>query len=131
MIDAVQALSVILILGVTILLAWLIAPYITGVFKRKTSRSDKIFNPIEKFIYKITGVHSEQTMGWKQYFLAGLLLNIVMMVIGFFMLIFQNNLPLNPMGFAGVKPDLAFNTVASFVTNTNLQHYNGEITIIS
>ena len=129
MIDAVQALSVILILGVTILLAWLIAPYITGVFKRKTSRLDKIFNPIEKFIYKITGVNSEQTMGWKQYFLAGLILNIVMMVIGFFMLTFQGNLPLNPMGFAGVKPDLAFNTVASFVTNTNLQHYNGEITL--
>ena len=128
MINAVQALSVILILGVTILLAWLIAPYITGVFKRKTSRLDKIFNPIEKFIYKITGVNSEQTMGWKQYFLAGLLLNIVMMVIGFFILTFQGNLPLNPMGFAGVKPDLAFNTVASFVTNTNLQHYNGETT---
>ncbi len=88
MIDAVQALSVIIILGVTVLLAWLIAPYITGVFKRKPSRLDKIFNPIEKFIYKITGVNSEQTMGWKQYFLAGLLLNIVMMVIGFFILDF-------------------------------------------
>jgi len=129
MIDAVQALSVILILGVTVLLAWLMAPYITGVFKRKTSRLDKILNPIENFIYKITGVNSEQTMGWKQYFLAGLLLNIVMMVIGFFILTFQGNLPLNPMGFAGVRPDLAFNTVASFVTNTNLQHYNGEITL--
>jgi len=129
MIDAVQALSVILILGVTVLLAWLIAPYITGVFKRKPSRLDKIFNPIEKLIYKITGVNSEQTMGWKQYFLAGLLLNIVMMIIGFFILTFQGNLPLNPMGFAGVKPDLAFNTVASFVTNTNLQHYNGETTL--
>ena len=104
MIDAVQALSVILILGVTILLAWLIAPYITGVFKRKPSRLDKIFNPIENFIYKITGVNSEQTMGWKQYFLAGLLLNVVMMVIGFLILVFQGNLPLNPMGFAGVKP---------------------------
>lgn len=129
MIDIVQALSVILILAVTILLAWLIAPYITGVFKRKPSRLDKIFNPIEKFIYKITGVNSEQTMGWKQYFLAGLLINVVMMVIGFFILSFQGNLPLNPMGFPGVKPDLAFNTVASFVTNTNLQHYNGEITL--
>jgi K+-transporting ATPase ATPase A chain len=129
MIDAVQALSVILILGVTILIAWLIAPHITGVFKRKPSRLDKIFNPIEKFIYKITGVNSEQTMGWKQYFLAGLLLNIVMMVIGFIMLVFQGNLPLNPMGFSGIKPDLAFNTVASFMTNTNLQHYNGETTL--
>jgi K+-transporting ATPase ATPase A chain len=129
MIDIIQALSVILILGVTILLAKLLAPYIAGVFNRRPSRLDKILNPIENFIYKITGVNSELTMGWKQYFLAGLLLNIVMMVIGFFILTFQGNLPLNPMGFAGVRPDLAFNTVASFVTNTNLQHYNGEITL--
>ena len=62
-------------------------------------------------------------MGWKQFFLAGLLLNIVMMVIGFLILVFQDKLPLNPMRFVGVQPDLAFNTVASFVTNTNLQHY--------
>jgi K+-transporting ATPase ATPase A chain len=129
MIDAVQALSVILILGATIVIAKLIAPYITGVFKRKPSRIDKILNPVENFIYKITGVNSEQTMGWKQYFLAGLLLNIVMMVIGFLILVFQSNLPLNPMGFPGVKPDLAFHTVASFITNTNLQHYNGETTL--
>lgn len=129
MIDAVQALSVILILGITVLLAWLIAPYIAGVFKRKPSRLDKIFNPIENLIYRITGVNTEQTMGWKQYFLVGLLINIVMMVIGFIMLVFQGNLPLNPMGFSGVKPDLAFHTVASFVTNTNLQHYNGETTL--
>jgi K+-transporting ATPase ATPase A chain len=129
LIDIVQALTVILIIGITILLAWLIAPYITGVFKRKPSRLDKILNPIENFIYKITGVNSEQTMGWKQYFLAGLLTNVVMMIIGFIMLVFQGNLPLNPMGFPGVRPDLAFNTVASFVTNTNLQHYNGETTL--
>ena len=127
MIDTVQALSVIIILGVTILLAWLIAPYITGVFKRKPSRLDKVFNPIEKFIYRITGVNTEQVMGWKQYFLAGLLLNIVMMVIGFLILVFQGHLPLNPMGFGGIKPDLAFMQVVSFTTNTDLQHYNGEV----
>jgi potassium-transporting ATPase potassium-binding subunit len=126
LINAVQALSVILVLGVTILIAWLISPYITGVFKRKTSRLDKIFNPIENFIYKITGVKSEQTMGWKQYFLAGLLLNVVMMVISFLILVFQDKLPLNPMGFSGIHPDLAFMQAVSFMTNTDLQHYNGE-----
>jgi K+-transporting ATPase ATPase A chain len=129
LINAVQALSIILILGVTIVLAKLIAPYIVGVFKRKPSRLDKILNPIENFIYKITGVNPGQTMGWKQYFLTGLLLNVVMMVIGFLILVFQDKLPLNPMGFVSVRPDLAFNTVASFVTNTNLQHYSGETTL--
>ncbi|MCL4430659.1 MAG: potassium-transporting ATPase subunit KdpA [Chloroflexi bacterium] len=127
MIDVFQAISVILILGVTILLAKLLAPYITGVFNRKPSRLDKILNPIENSIYKITGVNSAQTMGWKQFFLAGLLLNVVMMVIGFFILTFQGNLPLNPMGFPGIKPDLSFMQVVSFVTNTDLQHYNGEV----
>ena len=126
MIDAVQVLTVIVILGVTILLAWLIAPYITGVFKRKPSRLDKIFNPIENFFYKIIGVNPEQGMGWKQYFLTGVLVNVVMMVIGFLILVFQGSLPLNPMGFPGIHPDLAFMQVVSFTTNTDLQHYNGE-----
>ncbi|MGA3111691.1 MAG: potassium-transporting ATPase subunit KdpA [Candidatus Bathyarchaeia archaeon] len=128
MIDAVQVLTVILILGVTILLAWLISPYITGVYKRKPTRLDRILNPIENFIYKITGVNTEQAMGWKQYFLSGLLLNVVMMVIGFLIMVFQGNLPLNPMHFSGVRPDLAFMQVVSFVTNTDLQHYSGEAT---
>ena len=128
MITAVQALEVVLIVGVTVLLAWLISPYITGVFKRKPSRFDKIFNPIEGFIYRVCGVNTEQTMGWKQYFLAGLLINIAMMVVGFFILVFQGNLPLNPMNYGGLKPDLAFMQVVSFTTNTDLQHYAGETT---
>ena len=126
MINAVQALAVILILGVAIVLAKLIAPYLTGVFNRKPSRLDKILNPIENFIYKIIGVDAEQTMGWKQYFLAGLLVNVVMMVIAFLILVFQGNLPLNPMHFPDIHPDLAFMQVVSFATNTDLQHYNGE-----
>jgi len=119
-------LAVILILGVAIVLAKLIAPYLTGVFNRKPSRLDKILNPIENFIYKIIGVDAEQTMGWKQYFLAGLLVNVVMMVIAFLILVFQGNLPLNPMHFPDIHPDLAFMQVVSFATNTDLQHYNGE-----
>lgn len=127
MIDALQALSVILIIGVTVLLAWLISPYITGVFKRKSSPLDKVFNPIDNFIYKITGVDIDQAMGWKQYFLTGLFVNVAMMVIGFLILVFQGHLPLNPMGDVGVRPDLAFMQVVSFTTNTDLQHYSGEL----
>jgi K+-transporting ATPase ATPase A chain len=68
-------------------------------------------------------------MGWKQYFFAGLLLNTVQMVIAFLILTFQGSLPLNPQGFPGLRWDLAFNTVVSFATNTNLQHYRGETTL--
>lgn len=129
MIDAIQAVSVILILGITILIAKLIAPYITRVYSRVPSRLDKVLNPIENFIYKICSIDPEHPMGWKQYFLAGLLLNIAQMIIAFIILVLQGKLPLNPLGFPGMNWDLAFNTVTSFATNTNLQHYNGEATL--
>ncbi len=126
MINAVQALAVILIIGVAIVLAKLIAPYLVAVFNRKPSRLDKILNPIENFIYKIIGVDTEQTMGWKQYFLAALLVNVVMIIIAFLMMVFQGSLPLNPMHFPDIHPDLAFMQAVSFTTNTDLQHYSGE-----
>ncbi len=126
MINAVQALAVILIIGVAIVLAKLIAPYLVAVFNRKPSRLDKILNPIENFIYKIIGVDTEQTMSWKQYFLAALLVNVVMIIIAFLMMVFQGSLPLNPMHFPDIHPDLAFMQAVSFTTNTDLQHYSGE-----
>ncbi|MGD0330420.1 MAG: potassium-transporting ATPase subunit KdpA [Nitrososphaeria archaeon] len=129
MIDAVQVLAVVLILGVTVALAKLIAPYITRVYTRSPNRLDKILSPVENFIYKMGGVNPDQVMGWKQYFLSGLLLNVTQMVIGFLILVFQGHLPLNPQGFPGLSWDLALNTVVSFATNTNLQHYNGETTL--
>jgi K+-transporting ATPase ATPase A chain len=129
LIDAIQALSVILILGITILIAKLIAPYITRVYNRAPSRLDKVLNPVENFIYKICSIDPEHPMGWKQYFLSGLLLNVAQMVIAFLILVFQDKLPLNPLGFPSLSWDLAFHTVTSFATNTNLQHYNGEATL--
>ena len=129
MIDAIQAVSVILILGITILIAKLIAPYIIRVYNRTPSRTDKVLNPVENFIYKICSVDPAHSMGWKQYFLTGLLLNIAQMIVAFLILVFQGKLPLNPLGFPGINWDLAFNTVISFGTNTNLQHYNGEATL--
>ena len=129
MIDAIQALSVILILGITILIAKLIAPYIARVYSRAPSRLDKVLNPVENFIYKMCSIDSAHSMGWKQYFFVGLLLNVAQMAIAFLILVFQGKLPLNPLGFPGLNWDLAFHTVISFATNTNLQHYNGEATL--
>ena len=129
MIDAIQAISVILILGITILIAKLIAPYISRVYSRAPSRLDKVLNPVENFIYKICSIDPAHSMGWKQYFLVGLLLNVAQMAIAFLILVFQGKLPLNPLGFPGLHWDLALNTVISFGTNTNLQHYNGEATL--
>jgi potassium-transporting ATPase potassium-binding subunit len=129
MIDASQGILVILILGITMGVAWLIAPYLVGVFTRKPSRADRFLNPIENAIYRVTGVDQGHGMGWKEYFFAGLLVNIAQMAIAFFILTFQESLPLNPQGFPGLSWDLSFNTVVSFATNTNLQHYAGESTL--
>ena len=129
MIDAIQAISIVLILGITIVIAKLIAPYFVRVYNRVPSRLDKVLNPVENFIYKICSIDPAHSMCWKQYFLAGLLLNVAQMAIAFVILVLQGKLPLNPLGFPGLNWDLAFHTVISFATNTNLQHYNGETTL--
>ena len=109
--------------------AWLISPFITRIYTKAPSRLDRFLNPIENAIYKLTGVETTHSMGWKEYFLAALVLNIAQMAIAFVILAYQGVLPLNPMGFGAVRWDLALNTVISIATNTNLQHYNGETTL--
>ena len=129
MIDVPQGITVILTLGITMGLAWLIAPYLTRVFQRRPGRLDRVLVPFENAIFRITGVDSTHVMGWKEYFLAGLLVNVAQMAVAFVILTFQGSLPLNPQGFPGLSWDLSFNTVVSFATNTNLQHYAGESTL--
>src|ERR1700687_5019845 len=129
MIDIPQLVSVFLILGGTMAVAWLISPYVTRIYTRAPGRLDRLLNPIENSIYKLTGVDPAHGMGWKGYFLAALLVNVLQMAIAFTILTLQGLLPLNPMGFGGMSWDLARNTVVSFATNTNLQHYNGETTL--
>ncbi|VTP97207.1 potassium-transporting ATPase subunit A [Sphingobacterium daejeonense] len=65
-------------------------------------------------------------MGWKEHLIALLTINLVWFVVGMLILMFQANLPLNPDGNPNMSPDLAFNTVISFLVNCNLQHYSGE-----
>src|SRR5437016_6889784 len=129
MIDVLQAVSVVLILGVSMALAWLISPFVTRIYTRGPSRLDRFLSPIENGIYRLTGVNSAHGMGWKEYFFAGLIVNLIQMFVAFVILTNQGALPLNPMGFPGIGWDLAFNTVISFATNTNLQHYIGETSL--
>jgi len=129
LLQPVQVLDLIIILAIVLLSAWLISPYIVRIFTRAPSRLDRFLNPIENLIYNITGVDPNQAMGWKEYFLSALFLNIVQMAIAFFILTFQGRLPLNPQGFPGLSWDLSLNTVISFATNTNLQHYAGEASL--
>ncbi|MGI0092302.1 MAG: potassium-transporting ATPase subunit KdpA, partial [Nitrososphaerales archaeon] len=122
MLSPLQVLDLIIILGVALVSAWLLSPYVTSIFKNTPSKIDRFLSPIENLIYRVTGVDPNSTMGWKEYFLSALFLNLVQMAIAFFILTFQGSLPLNPQHYSGFTWDLALNTVVSFATNTNLQH---------
>ena len=129
MIDASEAVAVITILGAALVSGNYLAPYIVRVYNGEATRFDRFIDPIEKRVYKLTGVDTALTMGWRQYFLAALLVNITQMAIAFVILTLQGSLPFNPQGYPGLSWDLSLNTVVSFATNTNLQHYAGETTL--
>src|SRR5262249_24953260 len=82
--------------------------------------------PIEKLIYRTTGVDEQREMRWTEYSIAMLFFSAVSMQVLYLLERAQHALPLNPQKFSGVVPDLAFNTAASFTTNTNWQFYSGE-----
>ena len=117
------------ILGAALLSGALVAPYLVKVYTGKRTILDRALDPIERALFRALGTNPVSNMGWKQYFFAALFLNGVQMAVGFVILIYQNMIPLNPQGFPGLSWDLAFNTVVSFATNTNLQHYAGESTL--
>ena len=129
MIGALQAVSVVGILAAALLSGSFLAPYVVRVLTGAPSRFDRFLDPIEKRVYRLLGTDPKEAMGWKQYFLAALSLNVAQMAVAFLILVGQGFLPLNPQKFPGLSWDLALNTVVSFATNTNLQHYAGESTL--
>lgn len=99
--------------------------YIAKVYKGEKTWSD-FMKPIERLIFRITGVNPNEEMNWKQFLKALLILNAVWFVWGMVLLVSQGWLPLNPDGNGPQTPDQAFNTCISFMVNCNLQHYSGE-----
>ena len=88
-----------------------------------------MLRPVERLIYRSTGVDETREMRWTEYAVAILLFSVVSMLVLYLMQRVQQWLPWNPQGFGAVPPDLAFNTAASFTTNTNWQAYSGESTM--
>ena len=121
-----EILGVITVFLLTIVLAIPIGKYIAKVYLGDKTLLDPIFNPIERFIFKISGINDKEEMNWKQHLKALLSVNLGWFILCFFVLIFQGSLPLNPDGNPSMSADLAFNTAISFVVNCNLQHYSGE-----
>lgn len=100
--------------------------FMARVFSGEKTFLDPVLRPIERLIYRLTGVNEQREMRWTEYSIAMLLFSAVSMLVLYLFERAQHALPLNPQKFAGVVPDLAFNTAASFTTNTNWQFYSGE-----
>lgn len=109
----------------TLLLAVPLGRYLARIFAGEKVCTD-FLKPIESWIYKLSGINPRTEMNWKQHMKALLTINLVWLVYGFFLLCYQDRLPMNPDGNPGMSPDLAFNTIISFVVNCDLQHYSGE-----
>jgi len=121
-----EIIGIIVMFGVTLLLAIPLGKYIAKVYAGEKTFFDPIFNPLERLFYKISGINVSEEMNWKQHLSALLCINLLWFLISMGVLMNMNILPLNPDNNPGMSADLAFNTSISFLVNCNLQHYSGE-----
>ena len=103
--------------------------YMARVYEGQPCGLDRVVGPLERLLYRLCGVRQTEEMDWKTYGIAMLLFNAMGLVALYALQRLQGFLPLNPAGLGAVTPDLAFNTAASFSTNTNWQAYGGETTL--
>ena len=103
--------------------------YMAAVYDGKAGLLEKTFGGFEHVIYRVCGVNPSQEVGWRGYTLAVLVFGLFGFLLLFTIFSAQKLLPLNPQGFEGLSPDIAFNAAMSFITNTNWQSYSGESTL--
>ena len=100
--------------------------YLYHIAAGKHTFADPVFNRVDGVIYKISGINPQKGMNWKKYAVALLATNGVMILLGYIILRIQSLPIFNPNGIGSMEESLSFNTIISFMTNTNLQHYSGE-----
>jgi potassium-transporting ATPase potassium-binding subunit len=123
-------LQILLFLALILLVTKPLGVFMARVFSRERTFMDPVLRPVERLLYRITGVDEEHEMRWTEYAIAMLLFSVVSMIVLYLMQRLQGFLPFNPQKFGAVRPaHLAFNTAASFTTNTNWQAYAGESTM--
>jgi K+-transporting ATPase ATPase A chain len=122
-------LQLVLYFSVLLLLAKPLGLYMARVYEGQPSGLDRVLGPVERLFYRICGIKPEEEMSWKKYTGAVLLFSAAGLLFLYLLQRLQGMLPLNPQKFAGVPPDLSFNTAVSFITNTNWQNYGGESTM--
>lgn len=121
-----EILGIIFTFLLTVILAIPFGKYCARVFKGEKTLFD-FFAPIEKLLFKLSGIDPARSMDWKENAKAMLVLNAIFFLLAMGLLLTQSVHPFwNPDGIASMEPTTAFNTAISFMTNTNLQHYSGE-----
>ena len=122
-------LQLIFYLVVLLLVAKPLGSFMAKVYQGERTYLDRALGPVERFIYRISGVNSEDEMNWKTYAVAAMLFNLIGLLAVYALQRFQAVLPLNPQGLGAVTPDSSWNTAVSFASNTNWQGYGGEVTM--
>ena len=121
--------QILLFLGVVLLVTKPMGVYLYRVFERKSTWLDPVLRPIERLIYRVSGIDEKKEMKWTEYGVAMLVFSGVSMLLLYLIERVQLWLPWNPQKLANVGTDLAWNTAASFTTNTNWQSYTPETTM--
>src|SRR3954447_10140204 len=123
-------LQILLFLAVVLLVTKPLGVFMARVFGRERTFMDPVLRPLERLVYRVTGVDENHEMRWTEYAISMLLFSLVSMLVLYLLERLQAYLPLNPQKLGAVSPaHLAFNTAASFTTNTNWQAYAGETTM--
>jgi K+-transporting ATPase ATPase A chain len=122
-------LQLILYIVVLLALAKPLGTFMAHVYQGERTFLDPILRPVERLIYRASGVRAEDDMDWKTYAVAMMLFNILGLLAAYALQRLQGFLPLNPQGLGAVTPDSSWNTATSFATNTNWQGYGGEVTM--
>lgn len=124
-----SVVQVLLFLAIVLLITKPIGLYMTRIFAGERTWLSPVLVPVERFLYRLAGVNPEEEQNWVGYVVAMLLFSIAGMLLLYLLERTQQWLPFNPQGFGPVEQTLAFNTAASFTTNTNWQFYTGEQTM--
>jgi potassium-transporting ATPase potassium-binding subunit len=123
-------LQIAFFLGLIFLVTKPMGIFMARVFSREKTFMDPVLRPLERLLYRVTGVDEDHEMHWTEYAISMLLFSVVSMIVLYAIQRLQGFLPFNPQKLGAVKPaHLAFNTAASFTTNTNWQAYGGESTM--
>lgn len=106
-----------------------VGAYLSKVFGSDGAPADRVFLPVERGIYKLSGVDEKKEQRWTVYAFSLLAVSAASVLLLYVIQRLQGSLPINPKGLAGVSPAVSFNTAVSFITNTNWQSYGGESTM--